>query len=82
MADINSGDSGKTSRRLNPIPVTCRLSDCYFFAGFTDPEVGRALCSHPEKELYRTNSSCPLYRFDWQHLVKKQKAASGPKKPR
>lgn len=62
----------KTPKRRTPIAVACRLADCYFFEGVKDSEMGLALCSHPEKELYVSNHSCPLYRFDWQNALKKR----------
>ncbi|MGC8841358.1 MAG: hypothetical protein ACP5QZ_07900 [Candidatus Sumerlaeaceae bacterium] len=64
-------NDAKTLKRQTPLLVTCRLKDCYFFEGVKDAELGRALCSHPEKERYLGNGSCPLYRFDWQGTLAK-----------
>lgn len=66
------GDNGKnTPKRATPIAVSCQLQDCYFFERFTDPELGRALCSHPEKDRYMSAGRCPLYRLDWLRQLSK-----------
>jgi hypothetical protein len=72
---MSTHTNDKSPKRATPILVTCRLSDCLFFEGVKDSELGSALCSHPEKEKYMGNGSCPLYRFDWVQALAKAKQA-------
>jgi len=52
------------------IRVDCTLADCIHYNKPTDPDVpeGRCDCAHPDKEMYLTNVTCPLYRRDWGKL--------------
>lgn len=59
-----------TKKSSDPLIVPCRLSDCLYYEGRTESRPGYCYCSHPDKEHYLQNPSCPLYRLDWQKRAK------------
>jgi len=65
-------------KRSEPLKVKCCLETCIYFEGYLEKELGRALCSHPDKAQYLTTDRCPLYRMDWLRHVRLLNAKPKP----
>ena len=66
---------------IKGLRTVCALKNCVYYNPIPDNPVG-CVCSHPDRGYYAGNTTCPLYKAQWDSKAEAALAARFFKKQR